>query len=91
MHRGPATPATGLIDSGMPEFDALGLSDVPDADTADPADLSSHCGCIGIDIERRDNRRALFRRNPIIAAAARFQAPRRRDGLGLDEVERIIV
>ena len=71
MNRRPATPAPGLIDAGMPKLYALDLSDLPDANATDPADLASNCGCIGIDVERRDNRRALFRRNSIIAAACR--------------------
>jgi hypothetical protein len=71
MNRRPATSAPGLIDRGMPELYALDLSDLPDADTADPADLTGNCGCVGIDVERRDNLRAFFRRNPIIAAARR--------------------
>ena len=71
MNRSPATPAPGLIDTGMPKLYALDLSDLPDANATDPADLASNCGCIGIDVERRDNLRALFRRNSIIAAACR--------------------
>jgi hypothetical protein len=71
MSRRPATPAPGLIDRGMPKLYALDLRDLPDADTTDPPDLSGNCGCIGIDVERRDNRRALVRRNSIIAAACR--------------------
>jgi hypothetical protein len=71
MNRRPATPAPRLIDTGVPELYALGLSDLPDANTTDPADLSGNCGCIGVDIERRDNLRALFRRNSIVAAARR--------------------
>jgi hypothetical protein len=55
----------------MPKLYALDLSDLPDADTADPADLTSNCGCIGINVERRDNLRALVRRNSMIAAARR--------------------
>jgi hypothetical protein len=58
-----------LIDRGMPKLYALHLSDPPDANTADPADLSGNCGCIGIDVERRDNLRAFVRRNSMIAAA----------------------
>jgi hypothetical protein len=71
LNRRPAAPATSLIDAGMSELYALDLSDLPDADTTDSTDLASNCGCIGIDVERRDNRRALFRRNSIIAAACR--------------------
>ena len=71
MNRRPATPAPRLIDAGMPKLYALGLSDLPDANATDPADLASYCGCIGIDVERRDYLRPLFRRNSIIAAACR--------------------
>ena len=71
MNRSPAPPAPGLIDRGMPKLYALDLRDLPDADTTDPADLASNCGCIGIDVERRDNLRALVRRNSMIAAARR--------------------
>ena len=71
MNRSPATPAPRLIDRGMPEPYALGLSDLPDANTTDPADVSGNCSCIGIDVERRDNLRALFRRNAIITASCR--------------------
>jgi hypothetical protein len=71
MSSRPAAPAPGLIDRGMPELYALDLRDLPDADTTDPADLTGNCGCVGIDVERRDNLRAFFRRNPIIAAARR--------------------
>jgi hypothetical protein len=72
MHSRPAPPAPRLIDRGMPKLYALDLRDLPDANTADPADLSGSCGCIGIDAERRDNRRALFRRLPVIGAARRY-------------------
>ena len=58
MNKRPATPAPGLIDRGMPKLYALDLCDLPDTDTTDPADLSGNCGCIGIDVERRDNLRA---------------------------------
>ena len=71
MNRRPATPAPRLIDRGMPKLYALDLSDLPDANTTDPADVSGNCGCIGIDVERRHNRRTLFRCNSIIAAARR--------------------
>jgi hypothetical protein len=64
-----AAPAPGLINTGMPELYALDLSDLPDANTTDPADLASNCRCIGIDVERRDNLRTLLRWNSIIAAA----------------------
>ena len=55
----------------MPKLYALNLSDLPDANTTHPADLSSNGGCIGIDGERGYNLRALFRRNPVITAACR--------------------
>ena len=55
----------------MPKLNALDLSDLPDANTADPADLPGNCGRIGIDVKCRDNRRALVRRNTIIAATRR--------------------
>jgi hypothetical protein len=69
MNKRPAAPAPRLIDRGMPKLDALDLCDLPDADTTDPADLSGNCGCIGIDVERRDNLRTFVRRNSMIAAA----------------------
>jgi hypothetical protein len=69
MNSRPAPPAPRLIDRGMPKLYALDLSDLPDANTTDPADLSGNCGCIGIDVERRDNLRAFVRRDSIIAAA----------------------
>ena len=61
MNRRPATPAPRLIDTGMPKLYALDLSDLPDANATDPADVASNCGCIGIDVERRDNLRAPHR------------------------------
>ena len=55
MNRRPATPASRLIDAGMPQLYALDLSDLPDANATDPADLASNCGCIRIDVERGYN------------------------------------
>ena len=69
-HR-PTTPPPGLIDRGMPKLYALDLSDLPDANAADPADLASNCGRIGIGVERGDDHQALVRRNSMIAAARR--------------------
>jgi hypothetical protein len=71
MNRRPATPAPGLIDAGVPKLYALGLSDLPDANATDPADLSGNCGRIGIDVERGYDLRTLLRRNSIIAPACR--------------------
>jgi hypothetical protein len=81
MNCRPATPAPGLIDAGMPQLYALDLSDLPHADTTHPADLASNCGCIGIDVERGYNLRALFRRNPVITAARRYASGKLDAGL----------